>query len=85
MRRRTASEAPIVALTGEKQGRNGTIRGFPPRQKLHFPANPMFPSSQTIQEFDADLWQAMQSAYAGQHMSQVKPTSTRGGKVTADV
>jgi hypothetical protein len=31
------------------------------------------------------LWQAMQSAYAGQHMSQVKPTSTRGGKVTADV
>lgn len=31
------------------------------------------------------LWQAMASAYSGQHMSQVKPTSTRGGKVTADV
>jgi len=26
----------------------------------------MFPSSQTIQEFDADLWQAMQSKWQRQ-------------------
>ena len=61
MRRGTLLVPPIEAATGEKQGRNGTIRGFPPQSKLHLLANPMFPSSQTIQEFDADLWQAMQS------------------------
>src|SRR5882724_7796196 len=39
--------------TPGKRGRNGTIRGFPSPPK---PPRPhfMFPSSQTIQEFDAD-------------------------------